>query len=129
MTEKPFRVIIAGSRDFNDYELLKRVADYLLQNKDQVVIVSGAARGADLLGERYAKERGLEIARYEANWDLYGKRAGYLRNEEMARNADALIAFWDGRSRGTKHMIEIACNEELQVKTVMYKEKMYGGTL
>jgi len=104
-----FRIIIAGSRNFNNYELLKEKCDYYLKNKqaDEVIIVSGTARGADQLGERYARERGLQIESYPANWTKYGKRAGYLRNQEMANVADGLIAFWDGKSRGTKHMIDI----------------------
>lgn len=118
-----FRVIVAGSRGFNNYELLKSKLDALLINYKTVVIVSGTAKGADSLGERYAKERGLSVARFPAKWDLYGKSAGYIRNQEMAKNADALVAFWDGKSKGTKHMIDIAKDARLQVRVVVFKGK------
>ena len=116
-----FRVIIAGSRGFNNYNLLKEKCDYQLQNiKDEIIIVSGTARGADQLGEKYAKEKGYKIDSRPANWDLYGKSAGYKRNEEMAKNADALIAFWNSKSKGTKHMIDLAKKYNLKVKVITY---------
>ena len=116
-----FKVIIAGSRDFNDYKLLKEKCDYQLQNiKEEIIIVSGTARGADQLGERYAKEKGYKIDSRPANWDKFGKSAGYRRNEEMAQNADALIAFHNGVSKGTKHMIDLANKYKLKVCVVKY---------
>lgn len=116
-----FRVIIAGGRDFNDYALLKNTMDKLLSNiKDDIIVVCGKARGADTLGERYAKEKGYEINYYPANWDLYCKRAGYIRNEQMAQNADALVAFWDGESKGTKHMIDLARKYNLKIRVKRY---------
>jgi len=116
------KIIIAGGRDFDDYERLCGYCDYLLQNKDDIEIVSGAAKGADKLGERYAKERGYKLRLFPADWGTHGNRAGYLRNEEMALYADALIAFWDGSSKGTQHMIRIAENNLL--KTRIYKYGM-----
>jgi hypothetical protein len=89
-----FRVIVAGSRDFTDYEMLKAHLDKLLMFisvKDSIQIVCGGARGSDTLGERYAKERGYDIAYFEADWDTHGKSAGYKRNVLMAENADALV--------------------------------------
>ena len=122
MPNETFKVIIAGSRAFNDYEMLKRHADYLLQNKNgQIEIVSGHAKGADSLGERYAKERGYSLKLFPAKWEAYGKRAGYLRNEEMANYADALIAFWDGESKGTEHMINFATEKGLNVRVRNFK--------
>ena len=104
-----FRVIIAGGRDFADYTLLSKTMDeYLSSISDDISIVCGQARGADTLGEQYAKER-------------YGKAAGYIRNTEMAKNADALVAFWDGASFGTKHMIATAEQLHLDVHVVRYK--------
>lgn len=119
-----FRVIIAGTRDFDDYGLLCRHTDYMLSDKRtkrRIVIVSGAARGADTLGEQYARERGYQIRRYPADWYKYGKKAGPLRNDLMARNADALIAYWDGRSPGTSNMIETARNYGLQISIKQYQ--------
>ena len=116
-----FRVIIAGGRDFNNYEGLAQVMDRLLANvTDEIQIVCGMARGADRLGERYAKERGYSIRYFEADWDEHGRAAGYIRNEEMAKNADALVAFWDGQSKGTYHMIETAQRYKLDVCVKRY---------
>jgi hypothetical protein len=115
------RVIIAGGRDFNDYDLLKIKCDRILQNQDEVIIISGGAKGADSLGERYAKDKGYTIDLFPAKWDEYGKKVGPIRNEEMANNADSLIAFWDGNSKGTKHMIDTATNKGLSVRVIEYK--------
>ena len=119
------KVIIAGTRDFNDYAFLKKNVDYFLQdfNPNKIEIVSGNARGADKLGERYAKEHNLPVKLFPANWDKYGKRAGYLRNQEMANYSDMLIAFWDEKSKGTKHMIDIAKKQDLTVIVVGYVYK------
>ena len=114
------KVIIAGGRGFNDYDLLCRKADKILSRQSEIEIVSGAARGADKFGERYADERGYPIKRFPADWGTFGKKAGYMRNEDMAEYADALIAFWDGTSKGTKHMIDIARNNDLKVRVITY---------
>lgn len=114
------RVIVAGGRDFNDYGLLKDKLDYYLQNLPDIEIVSGGAKGADALGERYAKESGYPLKVFPAAWDSLGKRAGLVRNEEMARYANYLVAFWDASSRGTKHMIDVAKRSGLKVKVVKY---------
>ena len=120
-----FRVIIAGTRYFNDYAVLCAVCDRLLADKVkqgfQIVIVSGGCAGADMLGEAYAKERGYQVKRYPAQWERYGKKAGRIRNAEMANNADALIAYWNGESRGTRHMIETAREKGLAVRIHRYK--------
>ena len=110
------RTIVAGSRGFSDYELLTRT---LLEHSISTII-SGTAPGADRLGERFAVEHNLAIERYPAAWDRYGKSAGYQRNMLMAQKADALIAFWDGSSPGTKHMIDIAHGYGLKVTVVRY---------
>ena len=113
------KVIIAGSRNFNDYNLLKSSCDNLLTQFTNIEIVSGTARGADKLGERYAREKGYSIKEFPANWSL-GKSAGYIRNDEMAQYADMLIAFWDGTSKGTKHMIDLANKRGIKVEIVNY---------
>jgi hypothetical protein len=125
MDKEIYKVIIAGGREFSDYELLKKKCNYFLQKKKdthRVIIVSGTASGADSLGERYAQEEGLSIERYPANWNKYGKSAGYKRNVQMANASDTLIAFWDGKSRGTEHMINIAKERNLNVRIVRYEE-------
>ena len=123
MPNSAYRVIIAGSRSFNNYNLLREHCLSLLHDKMQqnvVVIVSGHAHGADLLGERFAKEFGLSCERHPANWKAFGKAAGLIRNAEMAKYADALIAFWDGKSRGTSHMINFAKRKGLDVSIIDY---------
>ena len=116
-----FRVIIAGTRDFSDYQLLRDKCDAILSSKRQdsnIIIISGTARGADRLGERYARERGFQLRQFPADWMNDEKKAGPIRNAKMADNADALIAFWDGQSRGTKNMIEIAKRKGLVLRTI-----------
>ena len=107
------RVIIAGSRTCEDYDLLKEVIKE--SGFDITTVVSGAARGVDAMGEMYANEYNIPIARYPADWNKYGKSAGHRRNKVMAENADALIAIHQNKSRGTANMIEEATNLKLKV--------------
>lgn len=122
-----FRVIVAGGRDFNNYAGLAASLDYLLKNiNDEIQIVCGMARGADKLGEQYAKERGYKVIYMPADWDIDGRSAGFKRNIKMAEYADALVAFWDGKSSGTRHMIETAKSKGLDIRVkryVMRKQK------
>jgi major membrane immunogen (membrane-anchored lipoprotein) len=117
------KVIIAGSRGFKDYELLKKVCDKMLSNtnKPEIEIVSGTALGADTLGERYAIERAYKLRRFPADWNKHGKKSGYIRNKEMAEYADALIIFWDKISKGSKHMIDLARARGLKIRIQYFK--------
>ena len=120
-----FRVIIAGTRTFDNYGLLYEYADYKLsQIQDNIEIVSGGAKGADALGERYAREKGYSLRVFPADWAKYGRKAGPMRNRQMAEYADALLAFWDGESAGTKNMIEEANKQGLKIGIRIYKEKV-----
>ena len=122
------KLIVAGGRDFADYDLLESVirrqaASTFFPEMFNLTIVSGGARGADQLGERFAREYVLDIDRYIPKWrvnGVYNNAAGYQRNELMADNATHLIAFWDGKSKGTKHMINIANRKGLEVQVVRY---------
>lgn len=114
------KVIIAGSRDFNDYKLLKEKCDLILSDYNDIEIVSGLARGADKLGERYARENKYLIKPFPADWNKYGISAGYIRNEEMAKYGDFLIAFWDTKSSGTKHMIDLAKQYGLKRMVIIF---------
>lgn len=119
------RVVVAGCRDYNNYKQAKEYINYCLskiRKENKIIIVSGGARGADMLGERYAKENGFEIERYLADWDTYGKSAGPKRNEKMAQVCDFVICFWDGKSRGTKSMIENAKKYEKPVRVKKIEE-------
>jgi hypothetical protein len=125
------KIIIAGKRNFDDYNLLKNKVDVYLSklNKNEIEIITGGATGADALGKRYAKEYGLRWQEFPAEWDKYPpeqrKKAGPIRNKKMAHYARAtqdsvgyLIAFWDGKSSGTKSMIELAKKSELKIRIV-----------
>lgn len=114
------KIIIAGGRDYSDYKKLCSVCDNVMRNLKKVEIVSGVAKGADSLGERYAKEHDIPIKQFPADWAEYGKAAGYRRNSDMADYADALIAFWDGTSRGTHHMIDLAKANKLKIRIIRY---------
>lgn len=109
------KTIIAGSRDYDDYQdFLECMRQCPLTEKISE-IVSGCARGADMLALRYAKDFGLDKKEFSADWNGLGKRAGHVRNAQMADYADALIAFWDGRSPGTANMIEEARKRGLAI--------------
>ena len=117
------RMIIAGGRDFTDTD---SAADYLIklveENKipDTPTIISGGARGADKVGENLAKMFDLPLEIYPADWNTYGKSAGYRRNTQMADIADVLVAFWDGKSRGTSHMISTMQKQNKPVYVYKY---------
>ena len=115
-----FKVIIAGGRDFDDYTRLCRVMDHVLRNKSEITIISGGSRGADTLGEKYARERGDNLIIIKANWTKYGKSAGYIRNKEMLSLADGVVCFWDKKSKGTGHMINITNKSGKPLKVVHY---------
>ncbi len=114
------RVIIAGSRKFHNLEFLTKKMDALLANQTEVTIISGTAMGADKTGEEYAALRKFPVERYPANWDKYGKAAGPIRNEEMAKVADAAVIFWDGKSPGSKNMIATAEKYNLLTRVIRY---------
>lgn len=121
------RIIIAGSRKFNDYKKMLAVLDnlgiHLINSIDPVEIISGHASGADTLGERFAKAYKYPLKLFPAEWDKYGKAAGPIRNEQMAKYAaeadrGMLIAFPIGESRGTKNMIKLAKQYGLEVNVI-----------
>ena len=108
-----YRVIVAGSRGFFDYDLMCRELDELFWVSSEfddgdIKIISGMADGADSLAIRYADERKLTKILFPANWNKYHRVAGFLRNEDMLSVATHLVVFWDGKSSGTNHMIVIA---------------------
>jgi hypothetical protein len=98
------KVAVIGSRNFDDYNRVKRILDLY----PITVIVSGGARGADSLGEKYANEKGLQKEIYVPQWDLFGKKAGFLRNTTIIENCDMVVVFWDGSSKGTKDSLDKA---------------------
>jgi hypothetical protein len=121
MNEDEFKLVVAGGRRFGNYVMVKKWLDKVLKIHPNLVIVSGNAKGADSLGERWADENNLPCEKYPADWNKHGKRAGYIRNTEMAEIADAVIVFWDGSSKGTANMVKIAKELNIPVKVVRYK--------
>lgn len=126
------RIIIAGSRDITDYRIVSKKADSVIKeiktsrgdvSQLAIEIVSGGARGVDLLGERYANEHGYALKRFPADWMKYGNAAGPIRNRRMLEYATdecdgaygVLLAIWDGKSRGTRHMVDIATEKGIPV--------------
>jgi len=122
------KTIIAGGREFDDYELMTISLSDLPWTITEVV--SGTARGADQFGELFAMDHDIPITRFPADWDKYGKSAGPLRNEEMAEYADACVCFWNGNTHrsGTYHMINFAKERKLLLEVIRYEPPKITGT-
>lgn len=119
-------LIIAGTRTFNNFTLLeKEVHSFIHRHQEQeyekITVICGMARGADLLGRRLAIENNWEVVEMAADWNRFGKAAGYKRNTEMAKVANACIVFWDGKSKGTGHMINLAKEYKLILRVIQYE--------
>lgn len=99
------KLAIIGSRDFSDYLCLKQALEPY--KTKLTLVVSGGARGADKLGEQWAVENNIKTLIFLPDWDKFGKRAGFIRNEDIIKNCDCCIAFWDGQSKGTSHSISL----------------------
>lgn len=125
-----YNIIIAGSREFNDYNVVKKaVKDFLISKNttDKPTIICGMAKGADMVGYTLAKKCGLPLKEFPADWSI-GKSAGYIRNKKMAKYAHdngngVLLAFWNGKSKGTKHMIDLARNYDLEIHVYNFDGK------
>ena len=119
------RIIIAGGREFNDFKRLSQTCDKVISgycNDDiNITIISGNAKGTDRLGESYARMKGYNLQIFPADWFKYGRKAGIIRNAQMAEYATSdnatgvLIAFWNGKSKGTGNMIDIARSKDMSV--------------
>lgn len=114
------KMIIAGSRGFTHYKMVKDTMNNLPLNDGINEIVCGMAQGADMLGAKWAKEHHIAIKLFRAEWSKHGRRAGYLRNVDMGEYADEAIVFWDGKSRGSKMMIDIMNRLNKPVTVVRY---------
>lgn len=111
---------IVGSRSFSDYDLMCREIELFCPNVTK--IVSGGAKGADTLGERYASEHDIPTEILLPDWKAYGKSAGILRNKDIVAASTHVIAFWDGVSPGTKHSIQEARKKKKELKLVLFKQ-------
>ena len=119
------KVIIAGGRDFDNYNLLTTtISNFEKEHGKVTEVISGTARGADILGESYANVNNITVKKFSPDWDNLGKRAGYVRNTEMAAYAKKhngfLIVFWDKKSKGTKHIIDYAKKIKLETIVIHY---------
>jgi len=111
---------IIGGRDFDKYDVLRHQIDPIRSNYDISCIVSGGARGADSLAERYANEYNIKTLIFKPDWDKYGKAAGFIRNSDIINNSDLVIAFWNGNSKGTLDSINKALNTKTNIIVLDY---------
>jgi len=116
------RLAVVGSRGFEIYDILEATIDELRTIYDITTIVSGGAKGADHLAEIYAEENGLELDVYPADWDNYGKGAGYIRNTDIWNNSDLGVAFWDGESKGTAHSFKLSEKQKKKLYVFNYSK-------
>jgi hypothetical protein len=118
-----FKVVIAGGRDFNDFPTLCDIMDKLLIEQikvNKIVVISGGARGADTLGERYARLRNFSLIKMKADWNKHKKRAGFIRNREMLHIANGVVCFWDEKSTGTGDMVKITKDSSKHLRVIPY---------
>jgi len=118
------KIVVAGCRYYNDYhESANKLDDIItaIPKDEKITFISGKCRGADRIGEEYARKNGYEIEYFSADWKRYGRAAGPIRNKEMVKSADLIVCFWDEESRGTKSLIEIC--RKLNKKTVIIRIK------
>lgn len=98
------KIAIVGSRDFARLDLVRALVSEL---SPRCCVVSGGARGVDEAAEETARARGLDVIIHHADWSK-GRGAGFERNKLIVRDADVVVAFWDGKSRGTQHTLRLA---------------------
>ncbi len=117
------RVIVAGSRTITDEAVVRTALReaFLFEAINPTLVLSGCVRGVDTVGAVIARKSGVRVVAYPANWAEHGRRAGFIRNVDMAHNADALVAVWDGGSKGTEHMIQAARERGLSVYVKIVK--------
>jgi len=116
------KLAIIGSRSFNDVAFISSELDKLFESNRLDLIVSGGARGADSIGAEWARSKGIPCKVHLPDWDRYGKSAGFIRNELIINDCDAVIAFWDGKSRGTLHSINLAKKKGREL-TILKKDQ------
>ena len=114
------KLVVAGGRKFKDKARVFRILNKIHAEHPELEIVSGLAKGPDSFGKEWAEANGVKCYEFPAKWNTYGKRAGYMRNEEMAKFGTAVLVFWDGVSKGTKHMIDLGHKHNLPVAVAFY---------
>lgn len=121
-----YKIVIGGCRYYNNYTAFTKVLDICLskiKNKNEIVILSGHCSGVDKMAEYYAKENYYELEIHPAEWEKYGKSAGPKRNEIMVKKSNAVIAFWDYKSRGTKNLITLAKKYNKPIRVIDINQK------
>lgn len=123
------KIAIVGSKIFDDYNIFQNYINKIFKNIDRkdIEIISGGAKGADSLAERFAKENNIKIKIIYPEWNKYGKQAGYLRNIQIIKESDMAIIFWDGKSKGTKHDIDLC--EKYKKLYFVYRFDLKGNKL
>jgi hypothetical protein len=114
------KIGIVGTRSFDNYELLKESILQKCKVEDIDLLISGGAQGADLLAEQFADEYNVKKLIFKPNWQIYGSQAGFLRNTHIVDNSDILIAFWDGKSKGTQDSITKAQQRGIPFTVINY---------
>jgi len=117
------KIAIVGTRDFNDYEYFKKKLNELDIFDKDTIIVSGGARGPDMFAELYTTEMKYHLIVFPAKWNTYGKQAGFLRNTQIVNECDIVIAFWDGKSKGTEDTIKKARMKSKPVIIINYNDQ------
>ena len=120
------KVAIGGCRYYTDYKLFKSCLDEILKDqKDEIIIISGHCSGVDLMAERYAAESGLKAEIFYPEWEKYGRAAGPIRNKKMVEAANIVIAFWDGKSKGTESVIRYCEKTGKKCEIISIKEEQH----
>ena len=119
------KVAVIGSRTFNDQALLYSALEKI---DSPELIVSGGAKGADQLAEQYAREKNIPIKVFLPDYAKYGRAAPTIRNKSIVQEADIVIAFWDGHSRGTQHSLKIAKEQNKEIRIVKFEEQKITNT-
>lgn len=114
------KLAIVGSRRYRDFFAFCKIVSKFVVYLKVTHIVSGGCRGPDNMAEDYAKSTNISFSKHMPNWDLHGKAAGYIRNKKIVEDCDAVLAFWDGKSKGTKHTIDLAKAADKDVYIVNY---------
>lgn len=113
------KIAVVGSRDFEDYTLMKQILD----EYKPFILVSGGAKGTDALSERYADDRGYQKLIFKPDRKKYARGAYHRRNQAIINEADEMVAFWNGRSKGTSHTISLAEKRGIPIRVITYAEE------
>lgn len=116
------KLAVVGSRTFNDYSLLCEYLDKIHEREPITHIVSGGAKGADKLSEKWAVEHDIETIIFIPDWGTFGRKAGFMRNQDIITTSDKVLALWDGESAGTKNSIELAKRQKKKCHTVIFNK-------